>query len=66
MVTLTRAGFAVHSEPVARLALVGLGAGAVEVVLHAVARGLVLAGVRLARVRGRPGGDLKEDSEEGR
>lgn len=64
-VTLTRAGFAVHSEPLARLPLVGFGAGAVEVVLHAVARGLVLAGVRLARVRGRPAGDLRWPEGEG-
>lgn len=63
LLTLTRAGFAVHSELLARLALVGFGAGAVEVLLHAVARGLVLAGVGLAGVRGRPAGDLRRERE---
>lgn len=58
-ITLAWCGFAVHSEPFARLALVAFGAGAVEVVFHAVARGPVLAGVRLASVRGRPAGDLR-------
>lgn len=61
LATLAWAGFAVHSEALARLAVVGFRAGAVEVVLHAVARGLVLAGVRLAGVRGRPAGDLRRE-----
>lgn len=42
---------AAPSELPARLPLVGFGAGAVEVLLHAVTRGPVLAGVRLAGVR---------------
>lgn len=55
-VTLAGGALAAPSELLARLPLVAFGAGAVEVALHAVARGLVLARAGLAGVR--PAGNL--------
>lgn len=58
------AGGALAAAPelAARLPLVGFGTGAVEVPLHAVTRGPVLAGVGLAGVR--PAGNLKRRRQE--
>lgn len=49
-VTLARGGLATLSELLARLSFEAFGTGTVEVVLHAVTRGLVLTGVGLAGV----------------
>lgn len=49
-VTLTGDGLAALPGLLARLPLEAFGTGAVEVLLHAVARGLVLTGVGIARV----------------
>lgn len=47
-------------EALAGLALVAFGTGAVEVLVHAVARGPVLARVGVTGVWGGPAGDLWE------
>lgn len=58
-VTLARGALAAPPEPLARLSFEAFGTGAVEVPLHAVARGPVLTRVGLARVG--PARDLRED-----
>ena len=49
-VTLTRGGSAALFESSARLPLVAFGTRTVEVLVHAVALGLVLAGVRITGI----------------
>lgn len=51
---------AVLLQPLARLPLVAFGTGAVEVLVHAVASGLVLTRVWITSIRGGPAGDLTQ------
>lgn len=60
VVTLTGGGVAFLFKALAGLALVAFRAGAVEILVHAVARGSVLAWVWITSVRGQPAGDLWE------
>lgn len=63
-VTLAGGALAAPSELLAPLPFVAFGTGAVEVALHAVARGPVLAGVGLAGVR--PAGNLLKSGRRAR
>lgn len=63
-VTLARGALAALPELLARLSFVAFGTRAVEVLLHAVTRGLVLTRVGLARVG--PARDLRTSGGRGR
>lgn len=59
-VTLTRAGLAALLELFTGLSLVAFGTRAVEVLVHAVALGLILTRVRITGIWGGPARDLQQ------
>ncbi len=63
-VTLTRSSSAVLLQPFTRLSLVAFKTGTVEVLVHAVALGLILTRVWITSIWGGPAGDLRKSRGE--